>query len=848
MKNSSRNIFGQSVADQQSVASRQSVPHEEIFEVAVDSPAPALYSYLAPPGVEVAVGQMVRVPFAGRELLGYVMGRGPQDAAAAKNFKLKTISQVVVTEPLFGEEMTRLINFVSSYYLYPPGLCVKEILPGGLSPKLKVFVNLTDKGLLESSLNPGEALTALESLKASHPEGTPIKKLSAVRSGVKKLLSLGLADYRYVLDSRGSGFSYEMYLTAAPNPTYCGRLGPMEQKLWELVKDAPATPISHYRNIFSNPLVQARSLAAKGLIEVETREKFRDDPQRAIFYRLKDIDCLTSDQQNALEAIEASIQAHRQKGFLLFGVTGSGKTEVYLRAAEKCLLQGRSVLWMAPEIALTMGLEGRLKERFPTLSISVLHSRLTAGQRHDHWVNLKRGVSKIALGARSAIFAPVENLGLIVVDEEHDWAYKQDDGLRYHGRDLAAWRAKDSGAVLLLGSATPSLESFQGAKTGRLTLLRLSSRPGKAVLPEVVLVDRRGEERGGRSAISPQVGKTLRETFDRGEQALMFINRRGSANMPLCLSCGHCLKCPHCSLSLTLHTHLEEHPSDADDTAAPLNQESLLVCHGCGYRARPAKNCPQCGSALVRYLGVGTESLIKLVEKGFGKKGLRLDTDSAKVKGGLKDILESFSKGEADFLVGTQMAAKGHDFSSLTMVGVVEADLGLNVADFRAAERTFQLLSQVSGRAGRGDKPGKVFIQTRNPDHYTMATVQSHDYEAFFQNEIELRLELGYPPFARMALVRLIGPIEREVSDLSELAAQKARDLIGDVPPQELEIFGPAPAPITKLREKYRYQMMIRSKTALERHRLLTAWLPQVRKILPPDVALTVDVDPYNLL
>jgi primosomal protein N' (replication factor Y) len=591
---------------------------------------------------------------------------------------------------------------------------------------------------------------------------------------------------------------------------------------------------------------------------MERRERFRDDPDRALVVSHQRVERLTPDQEAALSEIGPAVDAGGAKGFLLFGVTGSGKTEVYLRAAERALAAGRGVLWLAPEIALTMGLEGRLKERFPTLPMSVLHSGLTPGQRHDHWLAISRGRSRLAIGARSAVFAPMGDLGLVIVDEEHDWAYKQDDGLRYNGRDLAAWRAREAGAVLILGSATPSLESYHGSRTGRLRLLRMDSRPGQAVLPEVRLLDRRGEPKGGRAAIAPEARSALKETFERGEQALMFINRRGLANFPMCLSCGETLRCPHCDLTLSLHSRggdprasfdeREDGGTSEEGAHAPLGPGHRLICHGCGYRAYPPSECPKCQSRLVRYLGVGTESLKKLVERDFGGKGLRLDTDIARVKGGLKGILESFARGEADFLVGTQMAAKGHDFERLTMVGVVEADLGLNVADFRAAERTFQLLSQVSGRAGRRERPGVVYIQTRVPGHYSMTAARDHDYETFFQNEIAIREELGYPPFARLALVRLAGPVEREVSDAAERAAEAARRLIGEAPPEELELFGPAPAPVSKLRERYRHQMMLRSRTASERHRILRAWIPEARKRLPADVIMTVDVDPYNLL
>jgi primosomal protein N' (replication factor Y) len=287
---------------------------------------------------------------------------------------------------------------------------------------------------------------------------------------------------------------------------------------------------------------------------------------------------------------------------------------------------------------------------------------------------------------------------------------------------------------------------------------------------------------------------------------------------------------------------------DTPDNIKEIGTENLLLCHSCGYRAHPPSLCPNCQSKLVRYLGVGTECLLREVEKSYGKKGLRLDTDSATLKGGLQVVLDGFARGDADFLVGTQMAAKGHDFSNLTLVGVIDADLGLNVADFRAAERTYQLLSQVSGRAGRRERPGQVYIQTRNPDHYSMICARDHDYESFFSNEIAIREEFGYPPFARMALIRIIGPTEESVAQEAEWAAEKGREIIGPVDPDALEIYGPAPCPQTKLREKYRYQMMLRSVTAQDRHRILRAWLPELRKHLPKDLTLSVDVDPYSLL
>ncbi|MDR2300561.1 MAG: primosomal protein N' [Deltaproteobacteria bacterium] len=985
---------------------------QPIYLVAVNSPVPDYFSYLGPPDREVEVGQMVKVPLSGREVLGYVMGLDDRGPASKRKYRLLPIREIVVAEPLFGPELVKLVDFISNYYLYPPGLCVKEILPGGLSPKLKVSYRLTPKGLEKIQKNfpgalgpagsdgpqgalggsppetvtqavfeaapsdwvppvPLEELTGdnhgrplgdkagghgpamagaparghktaplpqgvedglLRLMAAGYPDDLPSIKLGMAGPQLRKYTKAGLIEAVYEIEGRGKGFAYEYFLSPLERPEVMPRLGPREKELYDLVKDAPPTPLSHYRQIFDfDPMVQAKNLKRKGLVAIESRERFRDDPSRAIVLPIQEVESLTPDQLVAVGAINKALEGSDPSGFLLFGVTGSGKTEVYLRAAEKALTMGKGVLWLAPEIALTMGLEGRLRERFPSEALSILHSALTPGQRHDHWLALRRGRTRLALGARSAVFAPIADLGLIIVDEEHDWAYKQDDGLRYHGRDLAAWRAQASAAVLVLGSATPSLESYHRAKTGKLNLLKLQSRPGLAVMPEVKIIDLRREGRY-KGPIASQVSTGLKETFDRKEQALMFINRKGLANLPMCLSCGEVLKCPHCSLSLTLHVNsdkfdrrvrdyvpppapksagpksgpnpgptpglaegLGQNPGPAEglgqnqgpsqpespglnpdqglngngaqngpespdqiqgesgieghgDEVSKLNPDNLLICHGCGYRARPPKACPRCKSSLVRYRGVGTESLIVEMERSFGKKGLRLDTDSAKVKGGFKAILEGFAKGEADFLVGTQMAAKGHDFSNLTMVGVVEADIGLNLADFRAAERTFQLLSQVSGRAGRRERPGTVYIQTRSPDHYSMTSVQNHDYESFYENEIAIRQELGYPPFSRIALLRFSGHEDKKVEELAQWAADRGRRLVSAKMPEQIEVFGPAPCPISKLRDKFRHQILIRADKAEDRHRLLRKLIPEVRKKLSNAMGLVVDVDPYSLL
>ncbi|MDR2934602.1 MAG: primosomal protein N', partial [Candidatus Adiutrix sp.] len=605
---------------------------------------------------------------------------------------------------------------------------------------------------------------------------------------------------------------------------------------------------SYFAHYVPSPLPQARSLAAKGLVELSAREVFRDDPERALAPAAPGPPPeLTAQQSRALAALETALAVPGGgREFLLFGVTGSGKTEVYLRAAAKALAAGREVLWLTPEIGLTLGLEGLLKSRLGGDRVAVLHSGLSAAQRHDQWRRIRRGLAPVVLGARSAVFAPLENLGLVVVDEEHDLAYKQDDGLRYHGRDLARWRASQASAVLVLGSATPSFESYQAALSGRLTLLEMNERPGAAALPRVTILDQRAEPARGRRALSPALGRALAETLARGEQALLFLNRRGLASLPMCLKCGQVMECPHCSRSLTLHG--PQYPETGEAGHAALGREETLVCHACGYRADPPAGCPHCLAPLVRYFGVGTERLLKIaVEACPQARGARLDADSTRRKGGLKNVLDGFGRGEFNLLVGTQMAAKGHDFPNLTLVGVVDADLGLNLPDFRAAERTFQLLSQVAGRAGRGAAPGTVLIQTLNPRHHVLKAAAAHDYRAFFQAEIEARRELGYPPFSRLALIRFSGPEAAEAEAAAAEAAEQGRRLAAESGAR-LEILGPAPAPLARLKEQYRFQLLVRGATAEARRLFLAAWLPLAEKAAPPGLKLTADIDPYHFL
>jgi len=813
-------------------------------QVAVAARVAGLFSYLVPPELAeaVQVGQAVLAPLGARPVVGYILALGRSPAPA----RLKPLMEIIGSEPLFGPGLSRLIHFISRYYHYPPGQAAREVLPGGLAPALTRVLRPTETA---AGLLLGAEAELLARLKAAGAEGLDLKSLSAEGLGqaARRLTASGQARPGWRLDLKSTRTRTEWWLAPAGQPpAEPKRLGPKEAALWRLARAGPAKPLSYFAHYVPNPLPQARSLAAKGLVELSAREVFRDDPDRALAPAGSGPPPdLTPQQTRALAALETALAIGSGREFLLFGVTGSGKTEVYLRAAAKTLAAGREVLWLTPEIGLTLGLERLLKDRLGEDRVAVLHSGLSAAQRHDQWQRIRRGLAPVVLGARSAVFAPLENLGLVVVDEEHDPAYKQDDGLRYNGRDLALWRAGQASAVLVLGSATPSFESYQAALSGRLTLLEMSERPGVAVLPRVVIVDQRAEPARSRRALSPALSRALTETLDRGEQALLFLNRRGLANLPMCLKCGQVLECPHCSRSLTLHG--PQRPEEERGAGhAALGRGEILVCHACGYRADPPAGCPHCLAPLVRYFGVGTERLLKIAAEACPQvRGARLDTDSTRRKGSLKNTLDSFARGEFNLLVGTQMAAKGHDFPNLTLVGVVDADLGLGLPDFRAGERTFQLLTQVAGRAGRGAVPGTVIIQTLNPRHPVLRAAAAHDYRAFFQAEIEARRELGYPPFSRLALIRFSGPEAPAVEAAAEEAAEAGRRLAAG---SDLEILGPAPAPLARLREQYRFQILIRGATALVRRRFLSAWLPLAEKKAPAGLKLTTDIDPYHFM
>ena len=559
---------------------------------------------------------------------------------------------------------------------------------------------------------------------------------------------------------------------------------------------------------------------------------------------------LTQEQATALQLIGKRIELGHFETFLLHGVTGSGKTEIYLRAIEQTMASGRRSLVLIPEISLTPQLLDRVNRRFPG-KVGVLHSSLTAAERWAQWWRILRGDVDVVIGARSAVFAPIPKLGLIVVDEEHDSSYKQEDGLRYNGRDVAVVRGKLLDCPVILGSATPALESYENCRQGRYQLLEISQRVEQRALPQIETIDLRTQfaktlastntpaasqtvkvKRGERPVMSDLFIDLLRENLAAQHQTLIFLNRRGFANFLQCTLCGHLWRCPYCSVTLTVHL-----------------RQKIISCHHCDYR-RPTTNlCPECKNESLTAVGVGTEQIeAALHELVPAARIARMDRDSTTQRGSQEALIRRWEKGEIDVLVGTQMITKGHDVAGVTLVGALSADLSLNLPDFRAAERTFQLLSQVAGRSGRGDDPGRVIIQTYAPDHYVMQFLVNHDYKGFFDAESEFRRMLNYPPYGRLINLRLDGPKAAEVESQAKAVAaelrrlqsqsEKFRDLI--------EVLGPAPAPIAKLRNRFRWQPLLNGKQSSA----LLDFARQARQLVPNarNVRLHIDVDPYSML
>ncbi len=803
---------------------------------------------------QVVPGQMVWVPFGPRRMQGIVLELS--DSAPVE--EVREVEALVAREPFLLRYQLDLARWISRYYLCPLRDAVNAMMPPGVREREEIRVDLVEGVEIPDDL-PADQMAVTRALmeEGEQSVGSLGRRLRAVRwrPALDAIVRKGWVHRRSVWQPprvQPKRVPVAQLAEGAEAHSEAIANAPRQRALMEYLADHGPTPLSDLYKEVGGDRSTVRSLEKKGLVQVVPRELWRDPLagegfQRAFPPRL------TSDQEAAWREIRECLDDSKQV-FLLHGVTGSGKTEIYLRALEDVLASGRQAIVLVPEISLTPQTVRRFEARFPG-RIAIFHSGLSLGERYDEWRRTMDGQADVVIGSRSAIFAPLPRLGLIVVDEEHEWAYKQERSPRYHARDVAVRLAEMVGATVILGSATPDLASYYRTQEGSYRLLRLSKRVMGSLrrieeqrarydvpmgrsrvrelgegyedarymeLPPVQVVDLRQELReGNRSMFSRVLQQAMEETLASGEQAILFINRRGAATFVLCRDCGYVMRCPECQVSLVYHSAEDE-----------------LHCHQCSFRVPIPDRCPDCGGHRIRYFGVGTQTVEEAVRKRFpGARTLRWDLDVTRRKGSHRRILDEFIRHEADVLIGTQMIAKGLDLPLVTLVGAIAADTALHLPDFRAAERTFQLLAQVAGRAGRSILGGRAVLQTYHPEHYCIQAASRHDYGDFYRHEIGFRREQGYPPFRR--LVRLLH-VHRDAERCRKRAEEMARvlrDRISHWSLPAVDIIGPAPAFLSRLRGRYRWHILVRAEDPY----------PLLEGLTFP-LGWRVDVDPLNVL
>ncbi len=743
-------------------------PSLPIIEVAVPLYLDRTFHYLVPEPLQgsAITGHRALVPFGNRKLTGYILGPVVTSDVA----HLKEIVAILDSEPLWTPRELEFYRWVAYYYQHPLGEVLRTALPAGINIQ-------TRKGI------GGEA----ETLTGGK---TPLRE-------------------KYYLPVAGA--------TTSRQP------GAKALAILTVIQENGDISAPELRSRFGTCTSQLKRLTELGLVREKEREIYRD-PFKKQVVRRDEPRPLHTHQKQALDTIAASLDRQEFAPFLLYGVTGSGKTEVYLQAISHALAAGMNALVLVPEIALTPQLTGRFQARFGG-GIAILHSALSDGERYDEWRRIRRGLARIVIGARSAIFAPLDSIGIIIVDEEHEASFKQSDGLRYNARDLALVRGRLERAAVVLGSATPAVTTLYAANQQRLQLLELPERVEGRPMPQVMLV----EMRKGSEAISPPLAAALAETLEQHRQSIVFLNRRGYATFLVCNDCGKPLTCPNCSVTLTYH-----------------RQRGESLCHYCDYAVPAPGTCPSCNGTTLSELGIGTEKLEQqLKDLQPTARLLRMDSDTTSGKGSHGRLLAKMNDGSADILIGTQMIAKGHDFPEVTLVGVVNAEASLGMPDFRAAERTYQLLSQVIGRAGRGTIPGQVILQAVDTEHYAIKAAATHDAAGFYRQELEFRQEAGYPPFSHLAAYAISGLSEQGVTEQAEAAARLLMRLKGELKVR-VEILGPAPAPIYRLRNRFRRQILLKAPNRNDLHRLLALW--RCRAKVDANVRISVDIDPVDLM
>lgn len=809
---------------------------QKVAKVIVDVPTMQTdqpFTYLVPENLneQLAVGMRVEVPFGNgnRHVQGFVLSIEPMAATVLDetNVQLKELVAVLDLKPVLNTEMLALADYMKKKTFAFKITCLQTMLPSVMRADYQKYIYLTDE--LSEELQD-QLFYGLEEISWDQAqERGLLPQLMALRKQQK-------VDIRYEVTTRNK-VKMVRFIQAAKEFEQLEeiRLGlrkgakKKEQLLYYLQRlgTEKVTAVKEMKELgFSTALLN--EAAKNGWLTFIEKEAYRDPFANQTFEKTTALS-LNAEQQVAVETILQSVQEQQSQTYLLEGITGSGKTEVYLQVIAEVLNQGKTAIMLVPEISLTPQMVQRFKSRFGE-HVAVMHSGLSQGEKYDEWRKIERGEAEVVVGARSAIFAPIENIGVIIIDEEHEASYKQEETPRYHARDLAIWRSEYHHCPVVLGSATPSLESRARAQKNVYQRLRLTQRANQAAtLPTIDVVDMRQEvENGNVSSFSMSLQEKLQERLEKNEQSVLLLNRRGYSSFVMCRDCGYVLPCPNCDISLTLHM-----------------DSKTMKCHYCGHEERIPYRCPNCGQDKIRYYGTGTQKVEEELQTLLpDSRILRMDVDTTRRKGSHEKILRTFGEGQADILLGTQMIAKGLDFPNVTLVGVLNADTALNLPDFRSSERTFQLLTQVSGRAGRAEKPGEVIIQSFNPEHYAIQLAKAQDYEDFYTKEMYIRHRGDYPPYYFTVQITASHPEENEAAKQMFQIATKLKQGLS---PQAI-LLGPTPNAIMRVNNRYFYQVIIKYKQEPMLQPLLKEILTDTQRATARGLKLSIDAEPMNFI
>jgi primosomal protein N' (replication factor Y) (superfamily II helicase) len=792
------------------------------------------YSYLIPKDMEekVLVGSRVIVPFGmgNKQLEGYVLA--VKDSVDFNISRIKPLVRTLDDEPVMSPQLIELAKWMKNKYISYYIDAIHAIVPSPVRTKSSYTIELADSDDINDKiarLNSNIIIEIVEFLELNGGSAKleDIKEYFSDRKidyYMKKLLEAGVVRKLQLVGNK-IGKKTEKLLYLTEGGIFDIKKNASKQKeIFELLVNNPGISMSKLKEACGDCDSAVKAMEKKGCIRIEEREEYRRVNSKVYSEKRHE---LSEAQLNALTNIRSFFS--QGKDVVLHGVTGSGKTEVYLELIEECIAEGKDSIMLVPEISLTPQMVSRFKNRFGE-NIAVMHSSLSEGEKYDEWRKIKAGIVKVAIGARSAVFAPFKALGIIIIDEEHENTYKSEIKPKYLTREIAEKRCQLEGARVLMGSATPCIETYYRAKVGDLGLVELPDRVNGSPMPEVEVIDMREELKSGNKTIfSGSLTEAILDNLKSGDQIILFLNRRGHSTFVSCRQCGIVMKCPRCSISLTYHMRSEK-----------------LVCHYCGYERDNPTICPKCNSDKIKFFGVGTQKLEKEFQKKFSVKNiLRMDADTTSRKNSHQEILDKYRRREANVLIGTQMISKGLDFPDVTLVGVITADTSLNLPDFRAGERTFQMIAQVAGRSGRASKKGRVIVQTYSPEHYSIEYARYHDYKGFYEQEIMLRRELAYPPFSTIANILISGTIEDEVikyaNEISQLLDDRIKLQDG------VEKLGPTAATISRIKNRFRWQIVIKSKSE-EIVREILEGLSENCGEGQSNASISMDLNPQNML